>query len=138
MYFVYSFLNNFTGLVLTASHTLIPEVTAAIVNRSRTAHNSESRPTPELILKIISINNRVRANPAKQPSNAEIMKMRKKLLLMRTKICFGAAPTTFRKAISFIFFRVASETSANRPVAISRILITPNQEKMVAMLAVVS
>ena len=121
-----------------ASHTLIPETTAAMVNRVSTAHTRESRPTPELILKIALIRNLVIANPERQPSNAAIKKMRKKLLLIRTRICFGVAPAILLKAISFIFFSVVSETSANRAVAVRRTLKMPNQEKMVAMLALVS
>src|ERR1700726_4496803 len=107
----------------------MPEVIAAIAKSTMTDQTREDALTPAFILKIISISSLVRDQPAKQPTKEDRMKIQKYPLLMRTRIWRGPAPTTFLMAISFIFLRAVSETKANRPVAVSRILIRPNHRK---------
>src|ERR1700722_1101342 len=114
----------------------MPEVIAVIAKSTMTDQTNEDALTPAFILKIRSSRSLVSDQPAKHPTKEDRRKIQKYPLLINTRIWRGLAPTTFLKAISFIFFRAVNETRANRPVAVSRILIRPNQRKMGATLLV--
>jgi hypothetical protein len=59
-----------TGFVLTACHTLSPEVIPAMPNSTRTDPISDPATTPTLTRKIISRSNFVKARAALHPANA--------------------------------------------------------------------